>query len=408
MKKIILYTIGTLIVLLPLALVHINTPSHNDIQSKKDIKAGTIKTLNGSELEIHLVWGNLFQPRSVHRDMGFDLVGISCYFDPLRIQEEQVLPTNPLLNSAIYESLRSEERKEREEEIRYLLSKIIEALEYSKEVISCFMNKPRKEVCEGDQIVPYFWNSFRNSDMSEKHGIKYLSALPLFNPDLLYGRLSEKETRNRLSENVKVVIRRLINLAADKLHPTVHSIGLAVIGSTSHRGGDSRYFLEFKDGFISILKGIENSRPSSSLDRIYLVAFDQHQGVFKDDVLKGLQRVKQYLYLNELRNGETAKLIAGILTILYFIYCLLSYQNYERILKQDNRWSFVGTLTGTSGLAVGTSWAASISISKAVQLDTMESFWFTYLLLSISCLIGIRWMGKHIDFYKRKPRFRKT
>ena len=134
--------------------------------------------------------------------------------------------------------------------------------------------------------------------------------------------------------NVEAVVRRLINFAADNLHPTVTSIGLAALGSTSHRGGDSNYFLEFSDGFRAILQGIEKSRPSDSLDRIYLVAYDKHKGVFKEDVLSGLQKAHQYILLKEMKNGDFSKLLGGCLTVLYFLFCLLSYQNYKQIIKK--------------------------------------------------------------------------
>jgi hypothetical protein len=250
---------------------------------------------------------------------------------------------------------------------------------------------------EGDQIVPYTWHTYGDSKMVHEQGIKYISALPLFNPDLLYGQITISETRQRLSENVETIIRRLIDFASDGLSPTVHSIALPAIGSTSHRAGDSEYFMTFTEGFISILKGIEESRPNEYLDRIYLVAYDQHMGLFKDDVLNALQDVKKYLFLKNIVRNQIKFVIAGILTILYTVFCITSYQNYREILKHNNRWQFMRTILFFSAFAMSISWGASLILFEAFSLS-IEMFLSLYIIFTILTLFGINWLGKNSIF----------
>ncbi len=104
-NRIILYIIFLMVVFSPFLIIWNQTPSHKNLQKSKCFLSGFIEAKNGSQIEINLVWGNLFRPKQSHRDMGFDLVGVSCYFDHIKVDGRDLLPTNPLLNSAIAESL---------------------------------------------------------------------------------------------------------------------------------------------------------------------------------------------------------------------------------------------------------------------------------------------------------------
>ena len=394
-RQSVVVLIAAILLFGPALSVHFSAPSHRTIERRKCIKGGRARTANGSELDVYLVWGDVFRPKAIHRDMGFDLVCVSCYFDPIAVKRGKLLPSNPLLNSAIAASTDSEE------ELQYLLGNIFEALEKSKQVVGRFMSGGKALPGEGDQLVPFTWVAYRGSRMSSQQGVKYLAALPLFNPDLLFGRVSELETRKRLAVNVETVTRRTMDYASEDLDPTVHSVAFAALGSTSHRGGDSRYFLQFSEGFLSILRGIEQSRPTKHLDRAYLVAYDRHRDVFKEDALDALQEVKRQLVLKSLASSRLREVTGGSLGVLLFAFCLLSYRQYARIWRESNRWTFVATLLGFAGAAVGVSWFGALYAFEAFHLGS-TGFVSTYLILTGLCLVAIRWMGK------RLPRLSKT
>jgi hypothetical protein len=89
-----------MIIFLPFTLIKVQTPSQSYLEKKKCFYSGFIETKNGSQIEINLVWGDLFQTKKIHRDMGFDLVGISCYFDPIDV-EGKILSSFSLANWGI-------------------------------------------------------------------------------------------------------------------------------------------------------------------------------------------------------------------------------------------------------------------------------------------------------------------
>lgn len=381
--------IGLLVVAAPVVLMIIVTPSRAKIQQMRCVEAWPIQTANNSEIDVFLVWGNVFRPKDIHRDMGFDLVGISCYFDPISLEEADILPLNPLLASALAESHGDEK------ELQHRAGQIFEALDQSRTVVATLMRGGQPYGAEGDQLVPCTWPVYPVSRIRRQHGVKYMSALPLFNPDLLFRKVSETQTRRRLSANVRAVVRRLISYACEDLTPTVHSIGFAAIGSTSHRGGDSMYFLTFQQGFMAIVKGIERSRPTSHLDRIYLVAYDRHTGIFKEEALAGLKEVGRYLFLRNLHRSAADKVVAAALWFLFFLFTLFCYKNFRQIIKHYNRWSFFATLLAFPPLAVGASWLASLYCFRALCLSS-TAFLALYCMLSVACLLIIAWLGKQV------------
>jgi len=399
-ERIALLILGASILALPWALVSLNTPTHSALIEKRCILAGSIKTANGSSLNIFICWGDVFAPRRMHRDIGFDLVGVSCYFDPIHIPDGEALPGNPLLFSAIKASSQTQAEQQ------HFLKNLFAALSKSRTTVAAFMSGARPSANEGDQIVPYTWTAFRYSPIYRDQGVKYLSALPLFNPDILPARISQAVARERLQMNVEAVTRRLVTYASDDLDPTVHSIGLAAIGSTCP-AYDSPYFLTFTQGFRAILAGLESSRPSPQLDRVYLVAYDQHTGQFKHDALRGLQEVKRRIFLLYTLTPERIAFTSALLTILYLFFAVLSYQNHTKILQSGNRWTFFATVFFFASLATSVAILAPLYVLKEGLLPSTRHALVLQVIASAICLVVIRWLGKHVStprFHSRLPR----
>jgi hypothetical protein len=235
----------------------------------------------------------------------------------------------------------------------YFRDNLFAALEQSKEVVSCFLTSPEKsEICEGDKLAPFVWLAYRGSPMFHDQGVKYLAALPLFDPSLFVGQISEEDLRSRLATNVETAVRRLIAYSLDNLRPTVKSIGLAALGSTSHRGGDSPAFMNFEEGFLTIVKGIQTSHSTESLDRIYLVGYDRHEGIFREDALKGLQAVSDYMLLSLCATPPGAVIAGAIFSVMWLLISLFLYQQVGQVWRQKNRWNLLAVLLGPNAFLV--------------------------------------------------------
>lgn len=395
-KKYILILSSVLVILLPSLILWYLSPSDSKIEKIKELKVGQINTHSNSLLEIHIMLGDVFAPRMTKNDIGFDLVGVSCYFDPVQIENQYILLTNPLLSSALDHSSKDSI------EFTYLLSNIIEALNKSSEVVSCFLYSNQRKACQGDKIVPYIWATYPKSSMSRIHGVKYLAALPLFDPKVVFNLYEASETRRRLSTNVETVIQRLINYATDNLENTVRSIAFAAIGSTSHRGGDSDYFLTFSQGFLTILHALESSRPPESLTRIYFVAYNRHTGIFREDAINGLQAICDYLNMKKLSSSSGSKIIGGIISFLFLIITIILYQNVEQILKQKNRFTFFLCVLGISSAATAVTWGSTILIFDFFHVKNINILLGIYILLSLLAISLISWLSKRIRFQKKQ------
>lgn len=370
-----------------------------EIEQTKDVKVGYVKTLSGSVLEIHLMIGDVFAPRTTRRDIGFDLVPVSCFFDPININGEVVLLGNPLLNSAIRQSVSQKDSTE----ILYFLQNLVRALEQSREVVDCFSAGTNTYGCEGDQIVPFVWATYENSMMCRDQGVKYLAALPLFDPDVVMERYPPKEARERLAANLETSVRRLITHAMDNLASTVRSIGFAALGSTSHKAGDSEYFLEFSQGFLTILRALQTSRPPESLDRVYLVAFDSLTGKFRERGLIGLQTVSDYLLVSKLASPANSVMVGGICSVLFFFLGLLSYQQIGWLLRKKNRWELVTKVLPVSVAASALSWSFTVYLTTLLPPGKVKLCFYAYMIITVLCIGAVIWLSKWIPRYKRNP-----
>ena len=389
-KFIIVIILSTFyIVLLPL-LAFVFRPPRAKIEGEKELKIGYIKT-QSKVIEIHIMIGDVFVPQKTRRDIGFDIVPISCYFDPIELPNgELLLLTNPLLNSAILHSARNSA------EFLYLLINIINALEQSKQVVSCFMlNNQKGEPCEGDQIVPYVWVVYNDSIMRAQ-GVKYLAALPLFDPTIITGKYSPAEVRKRLRNNVEAAVRRLISYCSEKLGTTVKTIGLAALGATSHKGGDSEYFLEFSESFLAMLRAIRTSYPPPSLDRIYFVAFEKHKGVFREDAIRGLQKIGEFMVVNMLLSSYGWSPVAFICYLFLLAISLLSFQNLKQAMGRGSRWKFLGTISSIIALIISVLMGSSAALFSFLDILKFRLIYLWYVFISSFSILEIMWLNKRI------------
>jgi hypothetical protein len=365
-RRILSVAILLTLVLLPFVLTWFQVPRQSTFVIERDLYLGTVRASNGCDVDVRGVYGNLFRPEEAQSDLGFDLVGISCYFDPLRLDDRTVLPVNPLLASAIAESMHDSLA------VLCLLDNLFLTLQKSRAVVECYMSPGPSRPCEGDKIVPHIWVSVEGPAPRKPHRIKYMAALPLFDPALLLSHhISPSEARRRLGDNVEAATSRILTLAAEDLEGTVHSVAFAATGSTSRRGGDSPYFLDFTDGFMRTIAGIKASRPPLSIDRVYLVAFDQHQGQFRADALKGLQAVAHKFALERLCHGRKRVFLGAANCLGMFFLGLFSYQQVESIWKGKNRWSLVGAVLPVSLLLGG-----AVTEMLRLSVDSLPDCYF--------------------------------
>lgn len=147
------FSILVILAFSPAVYVGSQLPSNRRFVSQRVIYLGTIASANGIQVEIRGVLGNLFRPREVRNDMGFDLVVISCYFDPVSVEGRDLLPVNPLLASAIAESVNDPPA------VKDLIVNLLLALEKSRAVVNRYMLPNENRSSEGDRIVPHIWVS---------------------------------------------------------------------------------------------------------------------------------------------------------------------------------------------------------------------------------------------------------
>lgn len=378
-RKFLFWVVFLTTALAPYLAVLSLRPSIQEIEQAGSIKAGSVVTESGNIVEIHIMIGDVFAPRQTRPDIGFDLVGVTCYFDPIEINGESVLLTNPLLNSALYHSARDSS------EFRYFMRHLFTTLEQSREVVACFLRgSDGGRPCAGDKITPFVWAAFDRSAMFRNQGVKYLAALPLFDPSPFIRQISETDLRSRLSVNVETAVRRLIGYSMDNLHPTVRSLGIAALGSTSHRGGDSPAFLTFDQGFLRTLAAVKTSKPPESLDRVYLVAFNQHKGIFREDALKGLQAVSDYLTLSAVLSPPGAIMAGTVYSILWLMLSFLLYQKAHGIWTKKNRWEFLNKLLGPNAFMVAASWGTVSALVALLHPEDFRAVFFINALL-VAC-----------------------
>ncbi len=233
-------------------------------------------------------------------------------------------------------------------------------------MVNRYMLPNENRSSEGDRIVPHIWVSVESAPVRKKHGVKYMAALPLFDPEVLRTQKTAPSiVRGRLGENVEAATRRLLNQCGEELDGTVHSVAFAATGSTSHRGGDSPCFLEFSDGFLRTIHAIQLSRPPLSLDRIYLVAFDQHTGQYLKDALSGLRAVSCYFIVKRLETFPILSLFGAAMSVGLVTLALMSYQNVGSVWKKQNRWNLIRTVLAVS-LVLGATVSATLSTCSKI------------------------------------------
>lgn len=317
----------------PIALIIVLCPSAEKIVKNKVVKCPSITDEKGKTIDTFIVWGDIFSPRFSNIP-GWDLVGIPMYFDPITINKTQKIVNTPVFHNALVNSTSSKS------EFEYITSHLVKAATDNSEEIMCILSNKRIKTCEGDQINPYIWPSYPNSNIHKDNDIKFLAALPIFdNKSFLKTLVKEmngessginilkSETRDALAKNVEYATSALIGEAS--YNNKVRSIAIPIIGSTSHNGGDSKLFLNFSEGVISIFKGIKRSDANFQFSKIYIVGFNLHTGVFKTEAIQALQKFWFYSFLENF-NKEYKWSMVTYYSIVFFVFLLLYYSSYAK------------------------------------------------------------------------------
>jgi hypothetical protein len=310
---------------------------------------------------------------------------LPCFFDPLQIDNRQVLPINPLLASGLRASASSEE------DLREFIRQLFSALDESRRTTDCYRRKDLK-ACRGGKIAPYAWPVYDSGRSGFIKSVKYLAAIPLFDPQTLSGQVPDHAVRMRLHGNLGHAVVRLMSYTDRTLGNTVQTAAFGALGSTSHRGGDSTSFLTFREGFLTIVKAIAESRPPTTMDRVYLVAFEKHTGVFRAEALEGLQAVADHLNLVSVLGGRLKFIGPFLCGLLYLVLTLLSYQNVDLIIRDRNRFTLFGTALAVSIPAASVSWGAAVA-AMPFGVDWVITL---YAVVCIMCTICILWLSKRL------------
>ena len=388
-RELVIGIIGVgLILLTPLSVVIALATSRSEIEKHDEVKIGDIQTAAGSRVSIHVMIGDVLHPRRTRSDLGFDLVPVSYYYDPIRIDGQDVLIISPLLNSALIVASRNEADWE------YFMKELSSALYQNVDGISCFSRGSHS--CEGTQIEPRIWPAYGASTASGPKGVKYIAAIPLFDPNAVIAEGGQAaDTRRRLGENLRTGVIRTLDLAAREYDGKIRSVAFAALGSTSHRGGDSRAFLRFRDGFLTILNAVIESRPPGSVDRVYLVGYSNHTGLYREEVLSALVYVSRYLSYREVATGDWRFIFTGVIGVGFFALGIASYQNFIHVFKQHNRWVIVGKILTLSTVFSGISWGA-LKVSYVIAPTRYELAFVSHFAASIVCIVVVLTLSKRL------------
>ena len=348
----ILYALG------PLCASKLLRFSAKKIELNPGILAGRIVNTAGNRIDIRLLVGDTFNPRMSSNDIRFDLASVSCYFDPIEFENKLVLPSNPLLNSAILNSSATER------EVRELLTGLTTALLQSSSIVRK-ISSGRLQGVEGDQITPYVWPVSSMSTMSQQ-GVKYIAAMPLFDPLTFAEGVAPKTVRNRLEQNLRVAVRRLISYSISEHAPSIRTIAFAALGSTF--SSDSDLFLSFRSGYSAILGGISDSSFTGPLDTVYLVGFHKHEGVGRKEMMSALKSISERFVLQRIFGDRRPKIVDVLMSILLASLILLNYQGIRYIWREKNRVilvSAVVTITAFFG-------SVPLKVAEAAFVDGLS------------------------------------
>ena len=331
--------------ILPVLVGWLSRPSLDAIAAAGSLEVGRVVTGSGRVVRVHVMIGDVFRPRSRRNDVGFDVVSYTCYMDPYYVYEpetatiQKVWVGNPLLYSAIRRSTQDSA------EVVAFVRRLIDALERNRGAVLCHAEGAGDATCGGDRVTPHIWATEPGSVLGGS-GIRYIAAIPLFDPESIIARFSPAESRRRLRGNMEAAVRELVH-AGGRSGREMRTAGFAALGSTSHEGGDSPRFLGFSDGFLSIVHAIGQSNTAEHFDRAYLVAYEEHVGAFREESIDGLKDVAEYLSLHKYLSFPSGGM-AWIFVALLWVAAVWWPLKYER--PKDTAVS-VGDIAAALGLA---------------------------------------------------------
>ena len=360
-----------------------------DLQQRGEIRVGHIRTAAGSVIDVHIMLGDVFHPRATRRDLGFDLVAMSYYFDPVRLDDVDVLFGNPLLYSALSYAARDEE------EFDFFAANLVNAVFQSRDGVNCFAWDGALANCEGDQLVPYFWPAHGASGSSGPLGVRHLGAIPLFDPSVAFGTIPDEDLRRRLQTNLRVAVRRTLEQAANEVDPPPRSVAFAALGSTSHTGGDSPAFLNFREGYFTLLRAVEQSRPHTALDRVYLVGFGEHTGIFLEETLQALLAVADRFVVEDIMTGRWAGLMKGVTGLLLLGISFLTYQNIQDIVRRRNRWVVSATILTVTASLTAFVWSMALVVADVLP-EFPKVVLTSYSAAALAAVWSVLWASKRL------------
>ena len=295
---------------------------------------------NAFPIEIEGVYGDIFQPQIGDLDRRYDLIVLSATIDPIYSVDSltEIWVSNMLVRSffmfafatgdtglvksgirnLIVRMLRNNKRY-----VRYLLEEPIEQLRYT-------YKSQLPKLCE-PYIAP-----IPKSSYLRRAGIYSYAILPLFDSKRIE---FEEERRERLKYNlISSVNALLVDLKRlsdkEEYYYRVRNIAFPALAA-SELLPDSRYYLNYKQSFGSIVEAIEGTYPlPSQLQKLYLVAWDKWDYFFPKEGACAISGLKHVFYeLNFVKNA--IKFIGySFLFIFLIVYLLAKYNNYSNYEKR--------------------------------------------------------------------------
>lgn len=244
------------------------------IRSKTPLRLVSLKHRGGGEVAVYLVKGDVFEPKKIDRTLSFDLVPITCTWDPLWQMGNQVVWESNLMLRGALEATWTDPVT-REEAIQQLVVRMSQ----NRELIRYFTATPPEEYAPKLEELRrlahiYFWRPPSNGGFYRTSEISLLASVPIFSPSDVTQKLTPRALRMRLRDNLQVSLTRLFaetDVAGDR---PIRTVAFALMGA-SETLLDSQNYLSYRDSAGVIIESVQLSRLPDSIDELYLVMWDK-------------------------------------------------------------------------------------------------------------------------------------
>jgi hypothetical protein len=142
------------------------------------------------------------------------------------------------------------------------------------------------------------------------------------------------------------------------------------------------------------VRGLKKSEPPAALDDVYLVAYSQHRGQYREDALDGLQVVSERVLARDMASGRFAAFISSILGFFFFLFGLVidsDIESFPQDVRLEDVQNAKGLLFGFGGLWWGTGEATRLFGANPFEMAPLSVLGL-YAGLALCALLLVRWL----------------